>query len=49
MPAGFEAPSPDQYYRALDAVAERKEATETELYAALCDLRIWICGWSATT
>ncbi len=38
MPPGFSAPSPDQYYRALDVVAERKEATETELYAALCDL-----------
>lgn len=38
MPAGFRPPSPDQYYRALDVVAERKEATETELYATLCDL-----------
>ena len=38
MPAGFEAPSTDQYYRALDAAAAVKEATETELYAALCDL-----------
>ena len=38
MPAGFEAPSTDQYYRALDAVAAVKEATETELYTALCDL-----------
>jgi transposase len=38
MPAGFTAPSSDQYYRALDAVAETKEATETELYARLCDL-----------
>ena len=38
MPAGFQAPSTDQYYRALDAVAAVKQATETELYAALCDL-----------
>ena len=28
----------DQYYRALDVVADTKEATETQLYAALCDL-----------
>ena len=38
MPAGFDAPSSDQYYRALDAVAATKEATEQALYAALCDL-----------
>lgn len=38
MPGGFETPSSDQYYRALDAVAAVKETTETELYAALCDL-----------
>jgi len=38
MPAGFTAPSADQYYRALDAVAATKQATETQLYAALCDL-----------
>jgi hypothetical protein len=38
MPAGFEAPSVDQYYRALDAAAGAKEATETQLYAALTDL-----------
>jgi Transposase DDE domain len=38
MPTGFTAPSTDQYYRALDAVAAVKEATETELYARLCDL-----------
>lgn len=38
MPSWFKAPSPDQYYRALDAVADSKEATETELYSALCDL-----------
>ena len=38
MPDGFVAPSPDQYYRALDAIAEAKEATESQLYAALCDL-----------
>jgi Transposase DDE domain len=38
MPAGFLSPSTDQYYRALDAVADAKQATETQLYAALCDL-----------
>ena len=38
MPAGFTAPSADQYYRAVDVVADHKEATETELYATLCDL-----------
>lgn len=38
MPAGFAAPSADQYYRALDAVADAKAATEAHLYQALCDL-----------
>ena len=38
MPAGFSAPSPDQYYRALDAVAATKQATESQLYATLTDL-----------
>jgi hypothetical protein len=38
MPAGFVAPSADQYYRALDAVADSKDATEAHLYGALCDL-----------
>jgi transposase len=38
MPSWFTPPSPDQYYRALDAVAVCKEVTETELYASLCDL-----------
>ncbi len=38
MPDGWASPSLDQYYRALDAVADVKEATETELYARLCDL-----------
>lgn len=38
MPEAFTPPSPDQYYRALDAVADTKEATESQLYAALCDL-----------
>ena len=38
MPEGFTAPSADQYYRALDAVAGSKEATEAQLYAALTDL-----------
>jgi transposase len=38
MPAGFTPPVLQQYYRALDAVADSKEATEAQLYAALCDL-----------
>ena len=38
MPAGWQAPSPDQYYRALDAVADAKETTEAQLYARLTDL-----------
>ena len=38
MPDGWPAPSPDQYYRALDAVAATKDETETHLYARLCDL-----------
>ena len=38
MPAGFIAPAPQQYYRALDTVADTKDATETELYSTLCDL-----------
>ena len=38
MPEGWAAPSLNQYYRALDVVAATKEATETELYARLCDL-----------
>ncbi len=38
MPDGWSAPSPDQYYRALDAVAATKDETETYLYTRLCDL-----------
>jgi len=38
MPAAFMAPSSDQYYRALDAVAATTAATEAQLYAALTDL-----------
>lgn len=38
MPEGWSAPSPDQYYRALDAVAAAKDETETHLYTRLCDL-----------
>lgn len=38
MPAGWSAPSLDQYYRALDAIADAKPATETWLYGRLCDL-----------
>ena len=38
MPDGWSAPSLDQYYRALDAVAAAKDATEMHLYRRLCDL-----------
>ncbi len=38
MPEGWSAPSPDQYYRALDAVAAAKDDTEAHLYGRLCDL-----------
>ncbi len=38
MPAGWECPSLDQYYRALEAVAGAKDATEAQLYAVVCDL-----------
>lgn len=38
MSEGFAAPGLDQYYQALDAVAESKEATEAYLYSALTDL-----------
>jgi Transposase DDE domain len=38
MPAEFNPPALQQYYRALEAVAATKEATEAQLYAALCDL-----------
>jgi hypothetical protein len=35
MPAGFQVPAAHHYYRALDVVAEAKEATEAHLYGAL--------------
>ena len=38
MPPGWSQPSLDQYYRALDAVADTKNETETFLYRRLCDL-----------
>ena len=38
MPSGWSAPSPDQYYRALDAVADAKADAEEHLYSRLCDL-----------
>ena len=38
MPDGWSAPSLDQYYRALDAVAASKDDTEMHLYGRLCDL-----------
>jgi transposase len=37
-PAGFVPPSLEQYYRALDAVADAKSETERQLYSALTDL-----------
>ncbi len=38
MPEGWQAPSPWQCCRALDAVADLKEGTEEFLFARLCDL-----------
>ena len=38
IPDGWSAPSADQYYRALDAVAAGVGDTETYLYGRLCDL-----------
>jgi hypothetical protein len=38
MPDGFTPPLLQQYYRALGAVAASKQATETQLFATLCDL-----------
>lgn len=38
VPAERAVPSLDQCYRALDAVAQSKKATENHLYARLCDL-----------
>ena len=38
MPAGWSAPPLGRYWRALDAVADAKEATEAHLYSRLCDL-----------
>jgi hypothetical protein len=38
LPDAVAVCSLDQYYRALDAVATVKEATEAELYRALCNL-----------
>ena len=38
MPRGWSAPSLDQYYRALDAVADTKNETEEHLYRRLCNL-----------
>jgi hypothetical protein len=38
LPDGVAAPSLDQCYRALDAIAEVKERLESHLYGRLCDL-----------
>ncbi len=38
MPDWFTSPPLQRYYRAVDAVAEAKDATEQHLYARLCDL-----------
>ena len=38
MPEWWSAPSLHQHYRALDAVADAKEAAEEHLYSRLCDL-----------
>jgi len=38
LPDGVSPPSLDQCYRAIDALAEHKDATEQHLYAELCTL-----------
>ena len=38
MPQSWSVPSLDQYYRALDAVADVKDKTEEHLYRRLCNL-----------
>ncbi len=38
LPMGVSAPSLDQCYRAIDALAEAKDATEAHLYTELCNL-----------
>jgi len=38
LPIGVSAPSLDQCYRAIDALAEAKDATEAHLYTELCNL-----------
>ncbi len=38
MPADWSAPSLDQYYRALNAIADVKAETEEHLYRRLCNL-----------
>jgi transposase len=38
LPVGVAAPNLDQCYRALDAIAAAKEATETLMYQRVCDL-----------
>jgi hypothetical protein len=38
LPDGVRTPSLDQCYRAIDALAEHKDATEARLYAELCTL-----------
>jgi hypothetical protein len=38
LPAGVSSPSLDQCYRAIDSLAEHKEATEAHLYRELCTL-----------
>jgi len=49
MPAGFEAPSLDQYYRALDVVADTKEPPKLTSTPACVISPTWTCAWSATT
>ena len=38
LPTGVNAPSLDQCYRAIDALAEHKDTTEAHLYTELCNL-----------
>jgi hypothetical protein len=49
MPAGFHPPGLQQYYRALDAVAELRRRPRHTSTRRSPTWPTWICGWSATT
>ena len=49
LPTGIVAPSLDQLYRALDAIADLKPVVEQHLYGELITLLGLICACAATT